>query len=682
MKLMIRMSAALALILYTLPASASGDVSPVQKVLGLLDGLLVKCKSEQMKELHQFATYKHFCDDSAAVKKRTITDAEESITMLEADVEKYEADISQLTEYIAKHDANLMAWSSDKKKAFEVRKSEAADYAKMHKDYTESMAALKRAISSLEQGKSKVKAKVKDKFMQLAALQGMALIPLETKEAVTSFLARDEASLGDEDAELSREQREESPGYEFQSEGLIRMLEALLDKFAKERTTLQREEVDAKHTFKLLIQSLSDQTKRATEDRSDKITLKSDKMKAMATAKGSLADVTKTRNADSEYLKGLVATCEDKLDNFKSRQEMRTEEIGAISKAIELIDSDAVTGSSQRHLDSMLQDLAVGGAQLQLGGTLESAQQTSVLRFLREKAVSLGSSELLQLANRISSDPFKKVRKVIAQTLARLMAEANQEAKQKGWCDSELAANEHTRKEKTDAIETLQANLDSLYSLQAKLGEEAAALSEELSLLSEELNGATEFRTTEKAANLEAIKDSEAAQSALSEAIDVLKDFYAKAGEPAVFFQEEEDPEAPDGSYQGMQGESGGIVGLLEVIISDFARLEAVTRSAEVTAQQQYDAFMADSRADKEMKQTDLEHKNAKNQDVSQEIVAVEDELDDTQGELSTALAYYDKLKPSCVNTGGKYEERSEQRKQEIKALQLALKILNGEDIA
>mmetsp|Transcript_38804 Transcript_38804/g.76933 ORF Transcript_38804/g.76933 Transcript_38804/m.76933 type:complete len:675 (-) Transcript_38804:55-2079(-) len=674
MKLLIRTSA-LTLILSALPAATA--ISPVQKVLELLDALLVKGKEEKMKEERQLATYKQFCDESIAEKTRTVKDAEEAMTMLGADIEKYEADTAQLTEYIAKHDANLMAWGIDRKKASEVRKNEAADYAKMHQDYSESMAALKKAISSLKRGKPKLKADVKEKFVQVAALQEMSLIPIQTKEAVTSFLAGDEASLADEDADLS----EERGPYAFQSEGLIKLLEALFDKFVQERMVLQREEVNAKHTFKLLIQDLNDQTKRATADRSDKIAIKTDKIKALATAKGNLVEVTKTRIADKKYLKNVVATCKEKLDNFKSRQQLRMEEINAISKAIEIVSSDTVSGSSERHLQSMLEDPDIG-ALVQLRGRLESTQLTTVLRFLREKALYLGSSELLQLANRMSNDPFKKVRRMISKTLARLMAEANKEAKKKGWCDSELATNKLTRKAKTDAIETLQADIDSLKASMAKRGEEIAATTAELSALEAAVAKATAIRTSEKALNSKAIEDSNAAQIAMSEAISVLKDFYAKADEPAVLLQKEGDPEAPDDPYQGMQEESGGIVGLLEVINSDFARLEAATRSGETEAQQEYDEFMTASKADREIKQTDLEHKIAKQQDASQEIRAKKDDLEDTQGELSAALAYFDKLKPSCVNTGGKYSERGDRRKQELESLKLALRMLNGKDVA
>merc|ERR1719436_1337475 len=131
-----------------------------------------------------------------------------------------------------------------------------------------------------------------------------------------------------------------------------------------------------------------------------------------------------------------------------------------------------------------------------------------------------------------------------------------------------------------------------------------------------------------------------------------------------------------------MQAENGGVVGMLEVIQSDFARLEADTKAAEAAAQKEYDSFMTDSKVDKAAKKKDIEHKTAKKQDQEQALILKKEDLEGTQKELDAALAYFDKLKPSCVDAGVSYESRVTRRKEEIESLQEALRILNGEDIA
>merc|ERR1719356_303133 len=197
---------------------------------------------------------------------------------------------------------------------------------------------------------------------------------------------------------------------------------------------------------------------------------------------------------------------------------------------------------------------------------------------------------------------------------------------------------------------------------------------------------ATDIRTAEKAKNEETIADAKEAQGAVAQALVVLKEFYAKAAEATSLLQQPETrPDAPeifDTEYKGMQAENGGVVGMLEVIESDFARLESDTKASEEAAQKEYDEFMTDSKTDKAAKSTDIEHKTAKKQDESQALTVKKEDLEGTQKELDAALAYFDKLKPSCVDSGVSYEDRVARRKEEIESLQEALKILNGDDIA
>jgi cell division septum initiation protein DivIVA len=259
------------------------------------------------------------------------------------------------------------------------------------------------------------------------------------------------------------------------------------------------------------------------------------------------------------------------------------------------------------------------------------------------------------------------------------MEEANEEAEHKGWCDTELSTNEQTRKEKTEAVETLHAEIDELEASIAKLGEQITELSQSVADLAKAMAEATELRQAEKEKNTETISDAGEAQTAVAQALTVLKEFYAKAAEATSFVQA---PEVFDEPYKGMGAEGGGVVGMLEVIESDFARLESDTKAGEATAQKEYDEFMTDAKVDSSSKKKDQEHKEAKKQDQSQALTTKKEDLEGTQKELDAALAYFDKLKPSCVDAGVSYEDRVAARKEEIESLQEALKILNGEDIA
>jgi chromosome segregation ATPase len=314
----------------------------------------------------------------------------------------------------------------------------------------------------------------------------------------------------------------------------------------------------------------------------------------------------------------------------------------------------------------------------QLRSVEQNPNQLRVAAYLKSQGSRINSRVLSALAMRVADDPFKKVKKMIKDLIVKLMEEANEEAEHKGWCDTELSTNEQTRKEKTEAVETLHAEIDELEASIAKLTEEITDLTKAVAELDAAVAKATSVREEEKAKNTVTIKDSQDAQTAVAQALSVLKDFYAKAAEATSFVQQ---PEVFDEPYKGMGSENGGVVGMIEVIQSDFARLESETSAAEAEAQKQYDEFMSDSSVDKAQKTKDIEHKSGKKQNHEQALQEAKTDLDGTQKELDAALAYYEKLKPSCVDAGESYEDRVARRKEEIESLQEALRILNGEDV-
>merc|ERR1719380_243330 len=106
---------------------------------------------------------------------------------------------------------------------------------------------------------------------------------------------------------------------------------------------------------------------------------------------------------------------------------------------------------------------------------------------------------------------------------------------------------------------------------------------------------------------------------------------------------------------------------MIEVIASDFSRLESDTTSAEEQAAAEYKEFMNDSEVDKAMKTTDATNKGKTITRKSGELTETKKDLKGTQEELDAALAYYDKLVA--------------RREEEIQSLKEALKILSGEDI-
>merc|ERR1719446_743711 len=205
-----------------------------------------------------------------------------------------------------------MGLSGDIKAATNVRNIEKSDYDKLHQDYSESVDALQRAVAVLKKQSHDRK---QASFVQVSNLMSLNLIPNEAKQTIDAFLQN--GLEGDEGLAVSAP---EANAYEFQSSGVVEMLEKLLDKFIDERTTLEKEEMNSKHAYDMLMQDLTAQVDQATKDRDEKAETKAAKLQAKADAEGDLKDTTATRDADSKYLSDLTATCEEKASAFESRQ--------------------------------------------------------------------------------------------------------------------------------------------------------------------------------------------------------------------------------------------------------------------------------------------------------------------------------------------------------------------------
>jgi len=509
----------------------------------------------------------------------------------------------------------------------------------------------------------------------LTQAKGLDKLP-EARRVLAAFLANSE-----EPDDLS--EPPEAYAYEHRSTGILDMLEKLKEKFLDERSVLEKEEVQKRHAYELLVQDLKKSIEAAEDTISQKVEQKSKSLQNSATMAGDLEDVTTTLADDKKYRSEMSATCKQKDTDFQDRQKLRTEEIQALGKAIEILSNGKVVESSEKYL-TMLQNHGI--ALMQFGSADHDPDvQMRVADFLRVQGAKINSGMLSAMAVRASEDPFVKVKKMIKDLITRLQEEAGDEAQHKGWCDTELASNEQVRTSRTVDVERLTSEMDSLKANMAQLADEIVNLHAELAKTEEQIGTQTKLRQEQKAENEQTLKDAVEAQAAIEQAVTVLREFYARAAESTALMQQHggrQPPEIFEGSYKGMASESGGVIGMLEVIQSDYARLESTTTAMEATAQQDFDKQMRDDAVLKVQMEKDIEHKTRQKQTAQQSLVDRGNDFSSAQKELEAANNYYEKLKPSCLDAGMSSEERNRRRQEEIQSLQEALKILNGEELA
>jgi hypothetical protein len=660
--------------------TAESGVTPVQKVLQMMDEMVAKGEAEKHAEEVNYKAYAQFCKDTTSAKSSAITKATAEIEQLNADILKAQADQTQLADELKVLQTNLDAHNSEKEENEDMLKEEIKEYNALAADYKASMEAMANAID-------KLKAQLPS-LLQLKRVVSFERIPQSVKRAVTAYLQATQKGDGDEEKEPEVDHlavsAPEAATYEFQSGGVIDMLAKLDEKFHSEMHDIEKAHLKSKHEFELKIQRLHDMIQDAEEEFALKQKVKAERAQDEATAKGDLATTTADKTADEKYLKDLTNECDKKATDFAARQKLRAEELEAIAKAKEIISGTEVTGMSEKHLPQLLQVKSKRSHALLRAVSDSAPIRAKLVSFLSAKAKSTKSHLLLALVAKASAGPFDKVKKMIKDMIVKLMEEATEESEHKGWCDTEMGSNKQTREDKANQVDTLTAQADELSALISKLGNEMATLSDDISAIDAAVAQATSLRMAEKSKNTEAIEDAKVAQVAVNRALAVLEEFYAKAAEATALVQQTPSEDAPatfDKPYKGMGGSSTGVLGMMEVIRGDFSRLETETTVAEKEADTEFTRFSDDSAQDKAVKSMDLENKSKDKTTAEADLVSTKKDLEGTQVELDAALAYYDKLKPSCVDAGLSYGERVRMREEEIKSLQEALRILGGEDI-
>jgi chromosome segregation ATPase len=658
-----------ALLVFAFCFAPAFSVTPIQKVIQMLEDMHAKGVAEKEAEAAAHTEYMQFCKDTAWDKSTSIKTAKAAIEELTADIGKGGADILVATKEIAALDADITQWTKDVKRETDMRDEAHKVFAATHEDYSDAIDAVERALQTLKGGASAALTQT-----SLLQLSSMGRLSAKDKKRIMSFLqtsAPRNALLQDA---MEIESGEDQPqakevAYESSSGGVIDMVEKLGEKFTEERTALETQESEDKFNYDMMMQDLNSQIEKAGEEREGKIGMKAQTENDKAENEGDLSDTKSTLAEDEKFLSDLTAECESKAMEIENNQKVRQEELDAITKATEIMKSDAV---------SLIQSSPAMTSLVQLRSTASSmsAAQQAVVVFLEDKAERMNSRILQLLAAKAAADPFKKVIKMIKDMITKLVEEANEEAEHKGFCDQELGQNKATRDSKTEEVELLKARSEELAADISKLANQIKALSEAVVAIDSAVTKATSDRTEEKERNTKTIEDAKAGKEAVGAALKVLKDFYDKAATATMLTQIQANNKAP---YTGMGG--GGVLGMLEVCQSDFARLESETTSAEATATREYDEFMADSSADKATKEKDGKDKKSTMSSKEYELSGTKKDLEGVQDELDAAMAYYEKLKPSCVDAGESYEERVARRKQEIESLKEALKILNGQSI-
>lgn len=229
-----------------------------------------------------------------------------------------------------------------------------------------------------------------------------------------------------------------------------------------------------------------------------------------------------------------------------------------------------------------------------------------------------------------------------------------------------------TTKSQHDKVEWVSKLKDRIGAMDAEIEQltsDIKTTNADLAEMNEAVSEATKVREAENTRAIAAIQAYKDAQSLITTALSVLKKFYEKSGAPA-------------GGAKKKDGLGGGIIGILEIAIQDFADLQDETEQAEATGAQQFKELMQESEVKSAVFSKDLEYRNRNKVKLEGDKMHADSDLKNYQKELAAVEQYLDKLKASCIAKPDSYEERKARREKELASLKEALQYLNGQGMA
>jgi len=193
---------------FLLLLASAGAVSPVQKVVELLDECKAKVQKDLDAEGKAMEEYTSFCDDELKDKGYAIETAARSIADLSATKESSAASVAELSDEIATLGTTNAAKAGELAKATEVRKGQHADFQAAEKELVKSVDELSRAATVLKRGMSFAQTvngikKISAAVNGLKFIINAAWVDVSSKRKLKSFLQSAAQAQEDEDDDLS-----------------------------------------------------------------------------------------------------------------------------------------------------------------------------------------------------------------------------------------------------------------------------------------------------------------------------------------------------------------------------------------------------------------------------------------------------------------------------------------------
>eukprot|EP00933_Yihiella_yeosuensis_P071974 TRINITY_DN80235_c0_g1_i1.p1 TRINITY_DN80235_c0_g1~~TRINITY_DN80235_c0_g1_i1.p1 ORF type:complete len:661 (+),score=216.94 TRINITY_DN80235_c0_g1_i1:88-2070(+) len=643
-----------------LQTAASSTERPVTKVVDLLTGMQKTVEREAKQDERTYRDYQCWCRTNGEDKQKAIAFAQENLPQYQARVEYLEAKSKKAKAEYFKMEDEVDANKRSLGTATALREEQRKEFDSSKKELDSNLRAIGNAQTTLDGGSG---------FLQSSAQARKALLPQFEKlmDASSTLTSADRATVT---SFLSGELQ--GPADSVQG-----VLNGMKDDFASDLEALTESEDGNIKAYTDLKEVKDEEIAAGLAHIEKKKGEKADADAERAQKQQEIKDMQKVLANDIEFAAEVVAKCKVMDGEYNERVGTRNEEIKAIKKAIDVLDSDEAHDSFAASLPkSFLQE-----------SSISDAEQSKRLKDVSEELMRTGRAHdlrLVTIAMRTKLDGFVKVKAAIDDMIKALTAERQGEVKKRDFCIKSFNKNEVSTKAKEAQKQDLISKIDTLKNAISAKEEEIEALEGEIANLNTQMKLASENRDQENFEFEHTVKEQQTTQVLLAKALDVLKGFYGAGSSLAQVHghhHHREEPvreEPPKFKDYKNNKQSFGVMTMIQQIVADSKALEAESKRAEVDAVAAYESFSKDTQSSVESKTREIADKTRAKAGAEKDLVATKSGKSGAETELSQLAQTKKELEDNCNFLLKNFEMRQTAFGEEMESLATAKNILSG----
>jgi hypothetical protein len=386
--------------------------------------------------------------------------------------------------------------------------------------------------------------------------------------------------------------------------------------------TARRKETESRHNFELFKQSLEYKIESSENRMAVAKKAVGEAGQIRAEAQGDLEVVNKDLIEDTQSLNALHHDCMFKASDHEEELKSRNEELNALAEAKKVIKE--MTGAAAK--DTYGEEGEVSFLQAKSSTSSSSSSTVEAIRSIRKLGKRQNFSALTQMAHKLEAiarnaeisgeDPFGKVKRMLDSMINQLVQQMEAEADHKSHCDKELADTAKSKSLKESAVDKLSTRLDRQRSQSLRLRTEVADLQQEKLEIRKTQQQIDDIRREENERYKKTKPELQMGLEGVKRAMKVLRQYYSQDAEK---------------SHDAQDGAGANIIGVLEVVESDFAKSLATMDAEEETAENAYKKQSEDNELEKSLKEQEVGLKSAQIKSLSKTTAETSTDLDGVQ---------------------------------------------------